>query len=678
MKTVLFVDKGESELWQSFQKHDYLFDEFQRRGCFAVCDWRSAGRSVATAIPTLQSILEDETEWTAVVVTDLRSVGGAREGDAHFDNPFDFERNYNKDANAAVLASEETPALVRLTQMLGGIPEKVDWSPGSQGAGASSSGAITHPRPDGFYQMLEDYRLGVPRPNQIVCITPRSVDEDVQRALNDELGSQGYDRACLRDFWQRNDYAAATRFVVCDRQMACKPIDDCEFEKGDGGLDAEDVGLAQEASERQNAMDWLRFWISTLTLLVSDRPSDSLKPYRLYRLVVNIDYDKLKGLFDQKYAEWIGARDQVVRQMEIEEGQLVRTEYERSQCPDCSTDITVDFDLVRSSELFSNPSKVGLIRDIPQNDFATWAGQRSRIGSALGKLLRAPRRALREASRRFREQSMLDPEELEYCVLNQTEKEELEDGLLAEEIRLAETTGRRAFAVNAYDESLESRSQGIRDSIGRRSPLKMVVGVFVASLVAVILGLLPYFIGLWLGLNEGLGAHVTVLLFVLVLSLVTLGTLVWQRYVVRSRYHDFNDWMSTVLGDMRAEARRLGDRISAYASYRKRWSILERQNHMDDPTERLRWLCEKDASLQRRIRVVASVLPVEADDDAVLRVAKMPWRAVSGLLEDESFYSVYSSVPAERPSDTERQTDLTLGVPFEFVRDIELDPLLIW
>ena len=56
----------------------------------------------------------------------------------------------------------------------------------------------------------------------------------------------------------------------------------------------------------------------------------------------------------------------------------------------------------------------------------------------------------------------------------------------------------------------------------------------------------------------------------------------------------------------------------------------------------------------------------------------MPWRAVSGLLEDESFYSVYSAVPAERLSDKERQTDLTLGVPFEFVRDIELDPLLIW
>ena len=177
MKTVLFVDKDEGELWNSFQQYDFVLDEYRRRGYFAVCDWHPAGRSVATAVPMLQSILSDETDWTAVVVSDLRDRKGSLEGDPHFDNPFDFERNYDKVANAAVRTSKETPPLVRLTQMLGGVPEKSDlvtYNPGDCPEDVVQT--ITHPRPDDYYEMLESYRLGVPRPQRVICVTPRSVE----------------------------------------------------------------------------------------------------------------------------------------------------------------------------------------------------------------------------------------------------------------------------------------------------------------------------------------------------------------------------------------------------------------------------------------------------------------------------------------------------------------------
>ena len=679
MKTVLFVDKEEGELWNSFRQYDFVLDEYQRRGHFAVCDWHPAGRTVATAVPTLQSILADETDWTAVVVSDLRGRKGPTEDDPHFDNPYDFERNYDKDVNAAVRTSEETPPLVRLTQMLGGIPEKSELVANKWGEFPEEvEQTIAYPRPDDYYEMLESYRLGVPRPQKVICITPRSVDEDLEKAREKDFEVAGGVRAYQRDFWQRNDYAPGTRFVVCDRQMAAKRAQVLDIDEDDLSPEAKEVRRIQEENERRESVEWLQFWVSVLTLLVADLPSDDLKPYRLYRLCVSMDFDGIKRMFDRRYTEWIGARDHVLQQMELESRQLVKDEFEFSDTPNCITNITVDFDLVNETELFSNPAKVGLIRDEPENDQKVWTGQRKRIESALSALLRAPRRALRLASKRFRSQSFLDPEALEYCILNQTEIENLEDELLADEIRLVQTTGRRAFRMKSYDNALDEQSQIVRNQIKKRSVRKLILGALIVSLVAVLIGLVPYFIGLWLGLHEGFGAFVTFAIYVAIMLMVTWATLMWQQRVLRQSYLDFNDWMRSILDVMHAESKRLGERISGYATYRKRWSILERQNHRSDPTKRLRWLGHKDALLQTRIRDARSVLPMERDEETLIRMHELSWSMVSVMLENESFYNVYSSKLVERAFNEGHVNNMTIKVPFEFVRTVDLEPIQIW
>ena len=450
------------------------------------------------------------------------------------------------------------------------------------------------------------------------------------------------------------------------------------IDEDDLSPEAQELRRIREESERRSSAEWLRFWVSVLTLLVADLPSDNLKPYRLYRLCVTMDSDGAKRMFNKRYSEWIGARDHVLRQMDVESKQLIRDEFEFSDMPNCITNISVDFDLVNETDLFAKPERVGIIRDEPANDQSVWTGQRKRIASTLGTLLRAPRRALRLASKRFRNQSFLEPEALEYCILNQTEIENLEDELLADEIRLAQTTGRRAFRMKSYDNSLERQSQLVRNKIERRSVRRLMLGALIVSLLAVVLGLVPYFLGLWLGLHEGLGAFVTLVIYAATMLVVVGATLIWQQRAVRQGYVDFNDWMRSAVSVMRMETKRLSERISGYATYRKRWSILERQSHRSDPTKRLQWLGHKDAQLQTRIRDAGAVLPMERDEDTLVRMRELSWSVVSGMLENESFYNVYSSMLVERAFNERQLTDVKVKAPFEFVSSVELEPIQIW
>ena len=211
MRTLLFMDKEEAELWQSFLRYDFILDEFLETGVFAVCPWHQTGTSVAEALPELESLLGNEEEWRAIVLTDLRKGDLPVEEDAHYDNVFDFPENYGRRIDDKARESERP--LVRLTQMLGGLPEKtsVAWpSRSDDGLEYLSGYGIDQQAPPECFDLAERYRLGLPRPQSIWCVSPREVDEDLAR-LRDAHGSSPAEEL---DFWQRNDYPASARFLV--------------------------------------------------------------------------------------------------------------------------------------------------------------------------------------------------------------------------------------------------------------------------------------------------------------------------------------------------------------------------------------------------------------------------------------------------------------------------------
>ena len=202
MKTVLFIDKGDTEVYDSYLRYDFILDEYRKNEVFSVCSWHPEGMSVSTAIPDLPALLGDDKEWRAIVVSDLRRFAPDPSTDRHFDNLFDFTESY--DVGTDVAFAESQRPIVRLAQMLGGFPEKaaiqwieqaknsedvintagnaVQWNAQDLLDTASIDEAdIEFALPPELYHLLERYRLGVTRPQSIFLISPRDVDEDLMR-----------------------------------------------------------------------------------------------------------------------------------------------------------------------------------------------------------------------------------------------------------------------------------------------------------------------------------------------------------------------------------------------------------------------------------------------------------------------------------------------------------------
>lgn len=654
MRTLLFMDREEAELWQSFLRYDFILDEFLEAGAFAVCPWHRAGASVSEAVPDLESLLGNEEEWRAIILTDLRQGDLPVEEDAHYDNVFDFPENYGRRADDVVGESERP--LVRLTQMLGGLPEKtsVAW-PGRSGDGLEylSGYGIDQQTPPECFDLAERYRLGLPRPQTIWCVSPREVDGDLAR-LRDACGSSSAEEL---DFWQRNDYPPSARFMVCDRPAARRQS-------------------ADEGAEPARRSEWFRFWLAVLVLAVSDIEAAYLRPYRLHSLEAFVDEEELDRVLARRYSVWAAAREAVGHQLLGESARLTTSEYVMVELPECDVTIPVMFDLVDEDRLYADASEVGLIRDRPSSDERRWDARRRAIVGEFRGLLRAPRRSLSNAQTLFQEVSALDETELEACVLNEYQREELADGLREQELALARSTGPQAFSFATYRGSFEEEGAKVSAALNRRPSGSQVAACLGVAAGCAVVGFAPY----WAGFLDDAGVSAWAVgltaAMCLVLGVVSLVVLFVQRWRARQAMRGFNAAMESVVTRLRSEASRLGRRVSSYATFRKRFSVLERQARRGEPSEFAAWLGYRDALLRTRMAdLEALVTNCDVDPIVFGEAKRMEWDRQAALLADASFFRVCPSDPVSRPLNEGLPTEGHLEVPFAFIGSLRLETL---
>ena len=723
MKTVLFIDKSEEELWSNFQKYDYLLDEFRTSGEFDVCFWNRKGTSVDTTVPDLSAVLGSEERWQAVAVTDLRQDMDSLRDDVHYDNPFDFPERYDVKPGAGFEESQQP--LVRLTQMLGGLPEKVtvNWER-QEGAGPNlNEFDMVYGHDPEVYDLIERYRLGTSRPSRIICVSPRDVDlafdaarrqelelaeSERQRKRNElifareqaiyiddaDVEASGFDdlEAQLRDmeleesatrlgFWERNDYPSCTRFVVVDRRAP-------SIETPEGQRLAQVERIVRSPFEPEPAEPrsfWFDFWMCVLTLMVSTVMPEDLRAYDVYRMGIRIDEDVLGGSFGYRRAQWVAACNQIDERLRHDEGKLKASEFHQAILPDTQVTIPVVFDLVDTENLLTDPSEVRLLKDHPERDLSVWGRQRARVLEEFRELLRAPRRALRNAADKFRDDKPIPYEDLEYCVLNETEKDNLRDSVRSREIALAQGAGSGAFQYEASQVDFNRADADVRGQITKRVTRRQAATVLVVSAITLFLGFAP----LLLGLVDGNGITTEELMrelpydllltiaFIGVMVAATVIILLGMRNKLRRGYVAFNNLMGNIVSNLNDQASVLETRISGYAMFRKEWAVLERQDHLSDPTRTSEWLGRCKALLRTRIGDIDEVLrncKVDVNEDEFDFVFDTNWNQLDAQLHDEAFYNI-------------RDVNLKLGgyegfdsgsfadVPYEFISGLALEPM---
>ena len=711
MKTVLFIDKTEGDLWPTFQKYDYLLDEYRSDGTFGVCPWNRDGMSVDAAIPDLRDVLGTEEKWQAVIVTDLRQDDDALRDDVHFDNPFDYPDRYDVRPGDGFVESEHS--LVRLTHMLGGFPEKafVEWGESGH-AGAILGGLeLGYGVSDVQYDLLERYRLGTPRPERVICVTPRDVDRafvaarehefeyaaaererersalvaERERALDaHERDSEAFERledmlrvyerednAAELGFWERNDYPSLARFIVVDRLAP-------SVETPEGVALAEAAKSAYRPDEREAPATrsfWFDFWMCVLSLMVSTVLPGDLRAYEVYRMKSTIDEHALSASFGKRRVQWTTACDKIDERLEKDRRRLKSSESDKARMPDTQVTIPVVFDSVRSESLYTDPSAVALTKDYPEKDFVVWAHQRQESLGEFRELLRAPRRALRLAADMFRGQKPLPYDDLEYCVLNATEKDLLDEDVRNTEAELVTGAGGRSFEYEATEDDFDEADKDVKGAIGKRATRPQSFAVLAIALVTLIVGFLPYILGITLERRMSLWAGLVTAVCCLIMVVVFVVTLVRMRNEVRGAYRGFNDVMRGIVENLHAQAGDLEHRMSAYATFRKKWSVLERQEHLDTPTRESDRLNRCKALLKTRIcdiDEVANRSDMEAD---VSGYSFDPtWRQMDALLQDESFYNIRDAA-LRRDGSEGLGSGSFADVPYEFIVGLSLEPL---
>ncbi len=242
--------------------HRSLFLDSIITNKIGVCRWMEAGTTIDTALPGIKELTDDKPEWRAIIVR-LEDGSEMKKFQSKNNNPYDFADQDEKNFQA-----EETEVpLVRLAQMLGGVPSiPIEFeSHVITGKGLVSrtvyKPVVDERKMECRNNLVEKYKFGGNLPSEVMIISIRATgDEEPQPVFgtNAALGSNYKDA----DFCKRNAYPDLCRFLVFD--------------------------IINKGTVRKNA-DMFRFWTSVLLLGTNRIPSSTLRAYKLFNIDVAFD-----------------------------------------------------------------------------------------------------------------------------------------------------------------------------------------------------------------------------------------------------------------------------------------------------------------------------------------------------------------------------------------------------
>ena len=291
-----------SKTIDSFLRYRPFFAEALSAGQIGICRWNEFGRTIETALPELSSLTDDKEEWRAIIVrhTDDHDMSAFESAD---NNPYDFE--VNRDLPG--FEENEVP-LVRLTQMLGGVPPvEVSFEAEVIQEEHMQPRTVYHPVKNAELirqrdALAEFYEFDGRKPSSILIISMRrKPDQDEKLAHEADQAWKKKKESWSSEFWKRNQYPSACRFLVYDYEFH-GPV--------------------------QREADDFNFWLSVLLLSLNKVDASTLQAYRLYTVRTILDKDAMKRVF-QEQADLLRDSKKVI-QKEIRkqiEGRLVFEEH---------------------------------------------------------------------------------------------------------------------------------------------------------------------------------------------------------------------------------------------------------------------------------------------------------------------------------------------------------------
>lgn len=527
--SVLIQNKKTMDQFHQFYP---LFMEAINEERIGLCRWTEAGTTVDTALPELCDLIDGKEEWRAVVIR-VEDEDAMRACACDPLNPYNFPFAHRTREQGCL---ESPIPLVRLTQMLGGVPR-----PSMQFQAMGERYAAHAPAPDAeaeaeYDRLCEQYAYDGIAPSELWLISVRKdgarLREKAQRSRSTvrEYSAEG--------FWQRNQYPSMCRFMVFDTSKQ---------------------GNSQKLAERLN------FWMTVLLLTGNDIPASSLQAYGLYRVGVACDKEAMAEVFQKKVLTMRVASKTMEAQMEHDSKQRLR-DQENMSIPNYTIAVEIKMDQPNTNGLLESPGQFGLLPADNRAEQAAWAEHLPRANAQFAKQIVQMERAVDRTAAGVKSRCAYEQEAVQE--LNAYQTEDLYSALDRTRDNIIDLRGQLPGIHSPGEEALAKADKRVRDELELRVTQQQFWHGAIFLLIAAFLSNVP---ALVYSLVTGSGNPV-LLVLVLVVQLLAFAVaapivLSAQAARLRAAVQNYNEKIAARVAELALGMRLYSAFLSKVASH---------------------------------------------------------------------------------------------------------------
>lgn len=437
---------------EAFSQYQLLFREAFGSGRIGVCKWNESGTTIDTALPELENLTDDKEKWRAVIVRYIDdNCMTSFESDPR--NPYDFL--INKDNGDAV---EESPIpLVRLTQMLGGVPPlEVKFRPEVIREAHKAPRTIYVPIEDSereleHQRLTKMYEYDGKAPAAVLIISVRrkqSHEENIGRVW------KTYKESESSGFWKKNHFPSICRFLVYD------------FEK---------QGVSQKEA------DGFSFWYSVMLMTCNEWDPSAIQAYRLYSLNAVMDKKSMAESFQGLADRLRDAKHSIERSIKKDMENHV---CEEEDLPEYRIEIPVVLKLSKTEDCLVKQDSFNFLSKGSLSDVSIWLQQRKAAEEELVGSVRSADRVLDQVADRMRSNCSFSEDEV--IPLNKYQVEDLSRETSELYQQIIEIQGKLPNEKVSLDEEVQSSAEKVRKYLLGRVMVKpaLLAYLIVAFLIA--------------------------------------------------------------------------------------------------------------------------------------------------------------------------------------------------
>ena len=532
MYSVLFLSQRTMGYFEAFRP---VFMPLLTAGKIGVCQWMEAGTTVDTAMPGIYDLISDKEEWRAVILC-ANEPEDQKAFPSRPENPYDFLEN----ASADIRTKESPVPLIRLAQMLGGVPAPaMHFEPQLVQQKNKESRMIYTPSVQeedqkAYEELKRKYEFRGRMPGEIILVCPRTRrenrDEKIEEAWKNRIAEEA------SDFWRRNGYPARCRFTVFD--------------------------ITREGEVRKTE-ELFNLWMSVMLLATNDIDPSTLQAYRLYQIRVEFDRKKLEQAFQEAAGRVQRARRSIEKSIKRE---LEQRMGEDVVLPDYELKAPVVLKLPERELIFSEQGRFGLTAKSHGADQAILRDMKEKAQKGLYGLVHCTDRALDQTAQRVRQCRSYTEDEV--YSLNPYQKEDMEEKLEREYQSIFAKRSELPASRARGDAELECLAGNIRSVLAERTTKVQAIAALAGASALFALSMAP---AVFAGIHGGSVSLVTAGGFAVfgvgVFAGAELLCLLSQKAKLRIQVSALHRFMSSLVTAVSEDGQRFSEYMGEIASY---------------------------------------------------------------------------------------------------------------